>query len=329
VLLPWQESVWQQVTGDRSRMHHALLLHGPQGNGKKTFGLHLAQWLLCQTPQKAGACGHCAACHWFEQGTHPDFRLIEPGQEGDEAPQSGKRSGKFITIKDIRLLGDFFNLASHQGGWRVVLIHPAESLNLAAANALLKTLEEPPPLVMILLVTHQLRRMLPTVLSRCNKVALPMPDREQGRRWLQSMHVSECERVLAEAGGAPLLALEFANADRQERRRHFIGGLQRPASHTLFDLAGGFHTRLDEAWGWLVKWLHDLIRVKSQAPALFFPGEVAALQHLAGQMSLEKLLQLHAEVQSAGRILKHPLNGQLLLESWLSRYANLQEAKHG
>ena len=220
---PWNLPLWRELSHDRARLPHAVLLHGPRGVGKRDFALALAQWLLCEAPGEDGACGHCRACGWFEQGAHPDFRLLQPESENAEA--GGKRSGQQIAIGAIRDLADFLGLVSHQGGWRVVLVQPAEAMNPAAANALLKTLEEPPAGVLLILVAHQPRRLLPTLLSRCRKLPFKLPPRDQALAWLEANGLQDAAASLDEVGGAPLLAAEYAEPERMERRRHFLAAL--------------------------------------------------------------------------------------------------------
>lgn len=141
-LYPWQQEPWQRWAGLRARLPHAILLKGPQGIGKLDFALALAQSLLCERPgADALACGACPSCHWFEQETHPDFRLLQPdalseAEEGEEREAGKKKPSRQISVDQVRSLSDFANLSAHQGGHRVVLIHPAEAMNTNAANAL-------------------------------------------------------------------------------------------------------------------------------------------------------------------------------------------------
>lgn len=323
-LYPWHAGLWRGLTEDRDTLPHALLLHGPQGVGKRAFAQELAKWLLCQAPTSAGACGACPACGWFGQGHHPDFRLIEPQAESDGGEsEPGKKGGKFITIDEIRRLGEFLSLVSHQGGWRVVVLHPAESLNLAAANALLKTLEEPPSQVLLILISHQPGRLLPTVLSRCRKLPVPMPSLAQSEAWLTGQGRSDALASLCESGGAPLLALDYAEPERLARCRRFIAALSQPNDPALLDLGGEFQHRLAEAWGWLSRWVYDLLAVKAACAPRYFPDEGEQLRRLALNMSPVGLWELQQELTRAGAWLRHPLNAQLLLESWLLRYTEL------
>lgn len=327
-LHPWNLDLWRDLTGDRARLPHALLLHGPKGIGKRGFATELGKWLLCESPNPEGACGHCKACGWFEQGGHPDFKLIEPAAEAAREDEPGKKGGKYITISEIRELGDFLGLVSHQGGWRVVVIQPAESLNAAAANALLKTLEEPPANVMIILVSHQPRRLPATVRSRCRKSVVGLPTREQARVWLREQGMQELA-ILDEVGGAPLLALECVEPDRMARRARFLGALAKPTAGDLSQLAQESQQRVEESWGWLTRWLYDLLAIQANGQARYFPEAESALRKLAVRAGPDSLWQCQQELIGAGRWLRHPLNGQLLLESWLLRYLDTMEVGHG
>ncbi|MFZ5484141.1 MAG: DNA polymerase III subunit delta' [Pseudomonadota bacterium] len=310
-------------------MPHALLLHGRKGIGKRDLAEDLAQWLLCQAPTEAGPCRSCQACQWFEQGQHPDFKRIEPETGGESEEGADKKGGKLITIKDVRGLGEFLSLVSHQGGWRVVLIQPAELLNMAAANALLKTLEEPPARVLLLLVSHQPRRIPATVLSRCRKRPVPTPDRESARAWLLAQGVNDAHGLLEEAGGAPLTVLECAEPERLSRRERFLAALARPRASELSRLAQEGKDRVEEAWGWLTRWQFDLLAIRAGASPRYFPSYAKGLAQIAPRIDLEALWQAQWDLVAAGRWLRHPLNGQLLLESWLLRYLDTMEAGHG
>ena len=205
-------------------MPHAILLHGPHGTGKTRFAERFAQALLCEAPTANGdACDRCASCHWFVQYSHPDYRRLRPevldestaaeGDETGEADESRKGAkttkvpSKEIKIDQIRALADFMNISTHRQGMRVVILYPAEALNAAASNALLKTLEEPPPHTIFLLVSNRPDRLLPTILSRCRKFALAMPPSRLALAWLAEQGIQDAEAWLAEQGGAPLAAL--------------------------------------------------------------------------------------------------------------------------
>lgn len=322
---PWHADAWQTLAADRRRLPHALLVHGPRGIGKRAFALDVARWLLCETPTAQGACGDCAACRWFAQEAHPDFRLVQPADDGADEGQE-RRGGRSIAVRAIREVTEFLSLAAHQGGWRVVLIHPAEWMNVAAANALLKTLEEPPPQVLLMLVSNQPGRLPATVLSRCRRLPLAVPPAAMARAWLESQAPAPAGSVLEEAGGAPLLAAEWANPERQARRGRVLATLASPTTAALGRIAGEFQQRVDEVWGWLVRWLYDLQSLRATGRVRYFPEAADDLKRLAAGLDLVALLGLQRELLAAGRWLRHPLNGQLLIESWLLRYAEVTRA---
>src|SRR6267142_1143093 len=222
---PWNEPIFESLKRSRDRLPHALLIHGPRGVGKLALAERLAQLLLCEHADPAKRpCGKCDGCRWYLGGNHPDFRRLEPEaiaktppeteaeEEGSEAPaRRTKQPSLFITVDQVRGLAGFLNLRSHRGALRVALLHPAEDLYLPnAANALLKSLEEPPAGAIFILVSHRPARLLPTVRSRCVAVPVPIPPRDTALAWLASQKVANADRWLAFAGGAPLQALHYA-----------------------------------------------------------------------------------------------------------------------
>jgi DNA polymerase III subunit delta' len=320
---PWNQDRWTQLTADREHLPHALLLHGPKGVGKRQFALDLAQWLLCDAPGREAACSRCPACNWFVQGNHPDFRLLEPREE-EEGGEKTRKGNRPITVDQVREVVDLLALTAHRGGWRVVVIVPAEAMHTAAANGLLKTLEEPPPRVLLVLVSHQPRRLPATILSRCRKLPFTPPAFDLASDWLTGQGLADAQAVLREAGGAPLLAQEYAGSERSERRRRFVEALARPTGQDWPELAASMQTHPAEAWGWLLRWVCDLLAARANAPLRYFPEHKAALLALGASSRQEQLWGLYGQLTAAARWLNHPLNAQLLLESWLLQYGALE-----
>jgi DNA polymerase-3 subunit delta' len=216
---PWNEPILKSLAERAGKLPHALLIHGVQGIGKRALAERVAQLLLCEAESGAKPCGRCDGCRWFLAGSHPDFRRLEPEslakevelEEGEAAPTKKTTKPSIeIKIEQVRGLADFLNLRSHRGRLRVALVHPAEDMNLNAANALLKGLEEPPAGAMFLLVSHRPASLLPTIRSRCVAVPVPIPPRTVAQEWLSGQGVKGGERWLAYSGGAPLRALEYA-----------------------------------------------------------------------------------------------------------------------
>src|SRR5574343_86031 len=142
------DQVWKALQGRRSRLPHALLLICHKGIGKYELARAYAKSLLCEQPLEGGReCGQCLACNWFEQGNHPDFRLLQPEALSDEieVEEGKKKPSQQITIEQIRNLDEFFTVGTHRGGLRVIVVNPAEAMNKNTTNSILKTLEEPPP----------------------------------------------------------------------------------------------------------------------------------------------------------------------------------------
>jgi len=320
----WQTDLWQRLMSQPERLPHALLLEGPLGIGKRDFALSLAAARFCETPNKDGhACGHCTACHWIAQGAHPDMRLLEPltAENSDEAEEGAPRKKYEITIAQVRALGDFVNLSSHRASGRAIVIHPAEALNPASANALLKTLEEPSPNSLFVLVTHQANFLLPTIKSRCHRISMPQPSAAQATAWLAQQGAEQSELCLALAGGAPLLAREYADAQYLQARQQFLGALQKPKQLNWLTLAEqGAKADLAARFDWLQKWLSDLITARLAGKVRYNLDFVSSLQDLAVKVNLMRVQHFASELAQIKRRLKHPLNQQLLLESVLLSY---------
>src|SRR5436190_11428498 len=234
--LPWHRATLTALLADRARLPHALLVHGPRGIGKTEFARALGASALCESPVAGLACGKCPSCHWFSQGNHPDYREVIPeaseedeSEDGEaEAPKSEKAKSLYIRVEQVRAIADFIALSTHRGGHRVLVMRPAEMLYPNAANALLKTLEEPPPATLIALVSERPSQLLPTIRSRCRDVALSMPPRDEALTWLRKEGVPGAEAALAAAGGAPLLARDLADPAEAEFRRRLVAELSRP-----------------------------------------------------------------------------------------------------
>ncbi|MBA2778593.1 DNA polymerase III subunit delta' [Billgrantia kenyensis] len=319
--LPWQAPLWRQFLALHAsgRLPHALLLSGPHGVGKQRFAEALLGYLLCADPGET-ACGECHGCRMLASGYHPDLLRI--------SPEEGKRQ---IRIDPIREVNAFVGQTAQQGGHRVILLSPAEAMNVAAGNALLKSLEEPGARTQFLLLADIPSRMLATIRSRCQHWNLPLPEHEQSIEWLASSLGSreEAEFWFQVSGGLPLLAVELAAPEARSLRKQL---------HETFDaLVRGAEpvaeaARLDrqslEAILWYgIAWLEDLIRL--------------GLSGAAGQVRNPDLLPLYrqaaknARVQDWFRLLDFAReqrrllaaggnpNPQLVLEAWLVRWSTL------
>jgi DNA polymerase III subunit delta' len=339
-LYPWQDAAWQQLQQLRRQLPHALLFHGPEGVGKTAFAERFAQSLLCQSPAADGQpCGACDSCGWFAQYSHPDYRRVRPealeedgaaeSEEGDtgegrKAGKSAKAPSREIKIDQVRALADFMNISTHRQGMRVILLYPAEALNTAAANALLKTLEEPPPDTMFLLVSNSLDRLLPTILSRCRKFALSMPRQEEALAWLAGQGVDDADVWLAEQGGAPLAAHAMAQSSVREMMDEFLQMLAKPGTDAALRAAERLQkTPVTDLVAWLQRWLYDVFSLKLSGRIRYYPRYRKELAVLAGQVRVEAILQTLKRLGERRAVAEHPLAAKLFIEDMLLDYARL------
>ncbi|MFP5417567.1 MAG: DNA polymerase III subunit delta' [Gammaproteobacteria bacterium] len=320
---PWLEPAWTRLLATRARPAQALLLAGPRGVGKGALARAWAQALLCESPQADGAaCGACPACHWFTTGAHPDFRLLTLQEKTTKEGET--RLATAIEVDQAREMVDFVQLSTYRAGSRVVLVDPANSLNPAAANALLKVLEEPPLNTVFLLVSDQPRQLLPTIRSRCTRLDVGLPSTERALQWLADKQLDDAASLLALAGGAPLGALDWAEGSDLDARRLILDGLSQPARLDPVALADRWKAVPVATWHAVAyKWLCDLLAARLQSRVRFNLDFDAALAGLAKEVSLSKLLALARSHAIAGRTLTHPLNRVLQQQAWLVQYRNL------
>jgi DNA polymerase-3 subunit delta' len=330
----WLQPVWGQLQARRQTLPHALLIQGRAGLGKTGLAIAFAQRLLCEaTASTDFACGQCQACLWFGQGNHPDFRLIQPEAleesppaEAESRRRDGETASRQIRIDQVREVQALLAIGTHRRGLRVVLIRPAEAMNVAASNALLKSLEEPPPGSVFLLVSSMPDRLLPTVKSRCQRVFVPPAAAADAVPWLVAEGVSDPEAALAYAGNAPLAVLEDAE-DRPAREallRELASG-QRDA-FALADLCQ--RTAPVRVIAWLQKWVADLVLARIANRTHYHLRQLPALRGLAQAVSLERLLRFERSLGACAAVAQHPLNARLFLEATFIRYTQLWEARH-
>jgi DNA polymerase-3 subunit delta' len=330
-LYPWQQPLWQHWTSLRTRQPHALLLQGSQGIGKLDFARHIAQSVLCKYPlPNQMACDECSSCHWFKQKTHPDFRLIQPDALSalEEEKEGSKKPARQISVDQIRALSDFSHQSAHQDGYRVVLIHPAETMNSNAANALLKTLEEPSGKLLLILVTHKPQQLLPTILSRCMTLTATIPAPEVSVAWLQQHGIKHSEPILALASFAPLQAIRLAeDTARWDEHQNFLQAVIQPANFDAYALAEQLQ-RIEpvQIIQWLQLWCYDLAGCKLAQTVRYHVDQGDALRLAAARINIFNLMRFQKELVLAKRHAAHPLNPKLLFESLLLAYRNMMLA---
>lgn len=320
MIYPWHEAAWQALVASAQRLPNAWLITGQRGIGKLAFARHLAAALLCEAPPSPlAACGQCPSCHLSAQQTHPDLYELTPHIEDE----SDAKKLLQIKIEAVRTVIEQIRLTPLRAQRRVVLIHPAESMNLQAANALLKVLEEPSDSVIFLLVSHSRDRLLPTIKSRCRQFALPAPARSAALAYLQAEKISHPEEKLAFHGGSPLLA---ADETFDQLRGDLIPVLVVPRLIPILDYAALFDRQkqpLALFLNWFDKWLIDIIAVAQGAEPVFYPKHVKELHELAEKLPLLPLFTLRDQVSALIPYGQHTLNVKLALESLLIDYLKL------
>lgn len=334
--LPWQKDIASQWLGNKERFSHAWIIHGIPGIGKLEFAHAAATGLLCESSHNGIACGHCESCGWVKSGNHPDLRIVLPDAiavkegfvttpENDEESGTKKTLSQDIRIEQVRQLEKLFNVSTHRGGYRVIVLYPAESLNAASSNALLKVLEEPPENTIFLLVTHTIQRLLPTLLSRCRRLALPVPDSQIALDWLQKNGVEDGRVWLAATGGAPLSALAFSQSD-YEPVKYWLSAFADKLAHrempNLDKLAELLEKLQAKQWlDSLQRFVFDINLNRYGQVSRYFPtlGKNASI--IAGNMAADKISQLLKWLTEQQRLADHPLNARLFIMSTLQRVA--------
>ena len=328
VPLPWLARELRQAIS--SARGHALLAHMPAGHGPLEFALCFAQSLLCESPSaKIGelACGRCGSCHLVQAQLHPDLFVLLPevdrqrlgwrlagdradvgDGDGDGEGKARKKASRQLRVDEVRLAVDWVSTSSSRGRAKVLVIHPSEKLNVIAANALLKTLEEPPAGVRMILTASDPARLLPTVRSRCQRVQVKAPLPDQCVAWLLGQGVQdmqEAETLLRAAGGQPLSA---AAMHRDGITAQVWTALPRTVMNgSVGAFAGWTVPAVIDA---LQRICHDAMCVAVGAEPLYFPSHAFSR---AG--SLPALERWHAELSRIARHDEHPWAEALLLES--------------
>lgn len=321
--LIWHRACWENIDSARraDRLPHALLVTGPAGVGKRRLVALFAHSLLCSRPDEQGlACGDCRECELILAGTHPDLVAIGPDPDS---------KSEEIKVDAIRRLAGSDALTAHRGGRKVIVLDPAQNLNLSAANSLLKTLEEPSPGTLLCLVCEQPSRLPATIRSRCQELKVPVPPPAVASEWLrQYTDCADTATLLRLAHGAPLKALALARDGRLAQREATFDGFSAVAS--------GARDPITEAaaWNkyepailldWLSAWVSDLLRLASghPDPELTNPDKADNLRILAGSIDtvaahryLQQVLLVRANEGSS-------VNRLLLYESLLAEWARI------
>jgi DNA polymerase-3 subunit delta' len=327
-LAPWLQSQLQTCLAQRG---HALLLAGPSGLGQYDLALALARAWLCEQPTAAGACGECGSCHAIDVRTHADLCVLMPetlslelGWPPDESTQKEldekkRKPSKLIRVEATRDAVSFTQVTRSRGNTKVVLVYPAERMNVESANTLLKTLEEPVGAVRLVLATESADQLLPTIRSRCQTHAMTWPSEAQALDWLlaqvngahpkQAATREQAQVWLQAAGGRPDDALDWARSGLDAQAwRALPKALSRGDWSTLSDWPPARQLSV------LQKLCHDLMAQASGGAPRFFPAD-----QLPPAPRWTALASWSRELLAAARSVEHPFNPGLTQEAWAAR----------
>ena len=323
-LYPWQTDQWQQVSDmmQQQRLPHALIIGGVPGLGKLTFAKRLASALLCQQQVNHTACGECKSCQLLAANSHPDFKLLQP-----------EETSKAILVDQVRKIQHAMATTAQQGGARIVVINGAADLNLNAANALLKQLEEPGDRSYFLLLHQWPQTLLPTVRSRCQLLNINVPEPEHALQWLQQQLPADdgmtdtAVKLLQLANGAPLKALHLHVIKANELRHQMLVQLTAilRGNESVVDVANSWHKQpLEQMFTWWIEWLNDLIKLKmTQSPEhVANPDIIKLLQAVAQRSNIAAIYALLEKLTAQLNFinLRRNLNPQLVCEELLHQW---------
>ena len=317
---PWQQTVWDNLTARFPKMGHGLLFYGKKGCGKEAFAQEFLAWILCQNRHAHNkACGVCGSCQWLKSDTHPNYVYISTDEEN-------KKQNAKIKIEKVRDLLPF--VQQTVDGWRVVVIEPAEALNIASSNALLKTLEEPGERIVIILLADHYLKLPATIRSRLQHFALDRISAEQTQDYLQANLPEEFQQDIALlmnlSNQMPLLAIELAEKEWVKKRHDFLQDWQRLVLQKNAPLSIAS------------KWNKELPFVDFMQMFEYLLADVVALkmqQHIkntdlnftaiAEQYSLEVLFKIYSELQEAKRMIEQNVQGNLVLDQLCIKLMNV------
>ena len=328
-MAPWIAAQRSSLLAQRG---HAWLLQGPSGLGQYALGMELVRAWLCDAPTAQGACGQCGSCHAIDVRTHADLCVLMPevqmmalGWPLSEKAQADiddkkRKPSREIHVEAMRDAVEFAQRTSARGRGKAVLVYPAEQMNHITANALLKTLEEPPGDVRFVLASEAAHQLLPTIRSRCLGHTMVWPAEADMLHWLagQGVEPAAAAAHLRAAGGRPDDALALARSGRSPQAWAAL-----PQAMARGDVAALGDWAPAQAIDALQKLCHDLLAAGvGAAPRYFAPGD------LPKPPPLGALSRWSRALAKAARTADHPFNAGLMLEALVAQARNTLHSRH-
>jgi DNA polymerase-3 subunit delta' len=315
-MLPWLEPIAETLSQrlEQERLGHAPLIHGPSGVGKRALGEWLMRRVLCARPREGQPCGECQSCRLIDGGTHPDCSMLSVPEDK-----------RVIGVDAVRELIERLQLTASMGPHRVGLVTEADAMNRNAANAFLKTLEEPPSGAWLILLSEQPSRLPATIRSRCQMFALHPPSQEVGAAWL----AETCPDASAEArtgalalcAGAPLAARDMLEQGELDAGLAILDDLREPGPQG--EILERWQVDPAATWQWLARWLNIVMARHSGAPA--WQPQDRPLPALSDTRALSRLWQL--AIDGRREAARGVVRQDLLLGRWLLEWESAQAVR--
>ena len=326
--------VWiqQQLVSLLAQRGHAWLIQGPSGLGQYDLAMAMARAWLCENPIEQGACGACGSCHAIDVRTHADLCVLMPETEmlarnwplsekaQGEIDDKKRKASKEIRVDAMRDAVELSQRTSARGRGKAVVVFPAERMNNITANALLKTLEEPPGDVKFVLASEAAHQLLPTIRSRCLGHAMMWPDKAASLAWMEAQGVppAQADVLLRASGGRPDDAVLLARSGRDARTWGLL-----PKAVARGDGSGFKDWSPPQVIDVLHKLCHDVLAVRVGASPRFF--EAVDLPKACSHAALSRWSK---QLADASRTMEHPFNPGLMLEALVSQAQNALNSGH-
>ena len=317
-IYPWQKSSWNELFLDELRMPHAYIFYGTQTQEINKFVDELIKSILCSQPSEENfACGKCQDCLWSKTN-HPDLKIVESSSDKDENLNSD-----VLNVANAREVKKFLELTPHQAnGKKIVAVYDAERLNIAASNALLKTIEEPPNDCLIIFTVNDIANLLPTITSRCRLITFPKPSIKDAKEFLSQTDNIDLIDNLQLYNNAPL---QLINEKEMLANTNII--INELKKGNKIDLMKINNIWLDNGLVWIInlvqKWAYELLLCKLSEGHNYFPNNIKAVQELALNADLSKLLTYQISLNTIKSYAKTTVNKEINLGTVMIEYKKI------